>query len=297
MSLLSSTQGTPERVLSVLQVLSAHGGALPRADLFAWLNPSFVRGGAPRTGSTTAVEQTLGAATSLRLVVSADGGFTLAVDLPDLELPALANLTHERLTDAPAGDADAVLLQAFAFVAARCEQAQGLGWLQTSNKVFGDDVNDALKQRADTAAEGKRFNETKVASFWRWMAFVGLATDLPDMAYPYVTERLAIELRRAGLPFDVEIPVRDLLTVIAERMPYLDGGPLYLNAAARLGLPPTGRTLSPLLSIALRDLQDDGVLTLGARSDAAGLVALTADAFNATKAVQFVVLQPEAADA
>ena len=61
MSLLSSTQGTPERVLSLLQVLAAHDGQMDRADLLAWLNPAFTQK-TTRAIIGPAAEQTLGAA-------------------------------------------------------------------------------------------------------------------------------------------------------------------------------------------------------------------------------------------
>lgn len=297
MSLLSATQGTPERVLSVIHLLAAHGGSLPRAEIIAWLNPKFVRNERERAAPDNAAEQAISAASSLGLISQAGGSWTLAEGLKDVELSELADRAHDHLITATDDHADAVLVQAFAHVARQCEQAQGVGWLQLSNPVFADLIQTKLPPRPQGADSDKlRFNETKVAPFWRWMSFLGLATSLPDMTYPYVAERVSRELRRSALPRGEEIPARDVLTVIAQRLPYLDGGSHFAAAAERLGLPPTGRSLSPLLSTALRDLHEDGVLVLGVRRDAPNIVRLADDDFTTQSAVQFIVLNPEVDD-
>jgi hypothetical protein len=298
MSLLSDTQGTPDRVLSLLQLLAAHDGRLPRAEVLAWLNPAFVHG-TPRSNASPAADQTIGAALSLNFISQADDGYRLEDGLEVETLDALADLTHQRLLSLDPTHPDAVLPQAFAFIAARAEQARGTAWLHnTTNKLLGEAINAALPERTDTAAEGRRFNEYKLPPFWRWTILQGLALDLPGQGpHPYVAPRLALELARADLPRGEELPVRALLDVVAERMPYLDGGPLYRAAAEKLDLPAQARALSPLLSTALRDLHEEGVLTLGARADAAGLVSLADDRFSPIKAVQFVVLAQESVDA
>src|SRR3546814_527710 len=68
MSLLSSTQGTPERVWSLVSVIAGNGGALCKADAAAWLNPGFTRNGESVQEKPTAFGQVLGAATSLGAV-------------------------------------------------------------------------------------------------------------------------------------------------------------------------------------------------------------------------------------
>ena len=192
-----------------------------------------------------------------------------------------------------------MLPQAFAFIVARSEQGRGTAWLHTAtNKALADAVNAALPSRADTSSEGRRFNETKVVPFWRWMILVGLALDLPgDSCHPYVSPRLARELARSNLPRGEQIPISRVLEIIAERMPYLDGGALYNSAAEKLGLPNHSRALSPILSTALRDLNEQGLVAVGARADAAGLVNLADDRFSPVKAIQFMTLPLETADA
>src|SRR3546814_8755062 len=68
MSLLSSTQGTPERVWSLVSVIAGNGGALCKADAATWLNPGFTRNGESVQEKPTAFGQVLGAATSLGAV-------------------------------------------------------------------------------------------------------------------------------------------------------------------------------------------------------------------------------------
>src|SRR3546814_15399046 len=68
MSLLSATQGTPERVWSLVSVIAGNGGTLSKADAAAWLNPGFTRNGESVQVKPTAFSQVLGAATSLGAV-------------------------------------------------------------------------------------------------------------------------------------------------------------------------------------------------------------------------------------
>jgi hypothetical protein len=236
---------------------------------------------------------------SLGFVTQADGQCHLVEGFDFATMDELADHTHQRLVGLDAEHADAVLPQAFAFIVTRSEHARGTAWLHAAtNKAFAEALNAVLPDRADTSAEGRRFNEYKFAPFWRWMILVGLAVDLPnDGPHPYVAPRLARELTKADLPRGEQVPIGQVLQVIAKQMPYLDGGALYHSAAEKIGLPAQGRTVSPILSTALRDLDEDGVLSLGARADAAGLVNLADDRFSRIKAVQFLTLAPERVNA
>jgi len=68
MSLLSSTQGTPERVWSLVSALHANGGTLDRTETIEWLNPGFLRDGQDIRERPDALNQTLGAASSLHAI-------------------------------------------------------------------------------------------------------------------------------------------------------------------------------------------------------------------------------------
>jgi hypothetical protein len=298
MSLRSSTQGTPERTLSLVQILAAHDGHLPRNELLAWLDPALGRDQS-EVGKSPAADHTLQSASSLDFATQSGGQYILEAGLDVRDLDHFADLTHQRLLTLPAAKADSVLLRAFAYIVARAEQAKSTGWLHSAtNKVVADGINKAFPERANTGAEGRVFNEYQMAPFWRWIALVGLAVDLPGGGFhPSVAPRLARELAQSGLPAGEELPIRQVLEVVAERMPYMDGGRLFTVAAEKIGLPAKMRAISPILSTALRDLAEEGVLILGSRADAAGLVALADDRFSRTKAVQFVTLYPQVVDA
>jgi hypothetical protein len=298
MSLLTSTQGTPERTLSLVQVLAEHDGRLPRNELLAWLDPAVGRDQS-EVGNSVAAKQTVGAASSLGFVTESGGQYVLeaGLDVPDLD--HFADLTHGRLLTLPENEVDTVLLRVFAYFVARTQQEKSTAWLHSAtNKIVADGINKAFPERADTGAEGRVFNEYKMAPFWRWIALIGLAVDLPGGGFhPSVAPRLTLELDQAGLPSGEEIPIRQVLEVVAERMPYMDGGRLFAVAAEKIGLPAQTRAISPILSTAFRDLDEEGILTLGSRADAAGLVALADDRFSRIKAVQFVTLHRKVADA
>ena len=78
MSLLSSTQGTPERVWSLIAALSASKGEIDRADAVKWLNPGFLKDNNEYSEKPDAFNQTLGAATSLGAIEAERGCFAPA---------------------------------------------------------------------------------------------------------------------------------------------------------------------------------------------------------------------------
>ncbi|WP_304051303.1 hypothetical protein, partial [Jatrophihabitans endophyticus] len=74
-----------------------------------------------------------------------------------------------------------------------------------------------------------------------------------------------------------------------DRMPYVDGGSLHRRALSRRGAAPP-RRVSRLLSVALRDLHDEGVLQLRVTGDATGLTELAPDV-HPIRTVQTIVLK------
>lgn len=293
MSLLSSTQGTPDRVLSLIRVLAAHSGALPREELLTWINPSFARNGTPRSASKDAASQTWGATSSLGLAVAREGAYVLRDPQTDWDRSVLADAVHDRLCSIDENDPDAVIFQVFAYIAVRSQQEQGIGWLHAlSRRELADAVETHLTARDDTATDGRRFNDTKIAPFWRWIAFLGLSVDLPvDGDHPYVAGRLSRELARTELPIGEELPGDTIVKAVADRMPYLDGGAGFLAMADRMNVRRSARLLSPLLSTALRDLHEEGRITIGVRGDAADLITLAPDRFSSVSTVQFITIQ------
>lgn len=269
MSLLSNTQGTPERVWSALRIVAAEGGQMDRDALWGWLSPAYkVNGGTPARPKD-GDRQTVGAATSLGLLIGEGSSYRL--DTPVMETyEAYADVVHDRLCQMPEGDPDYLMLEAFAWLGLVAD-AQGTEWAGFGD--FADKVEAAL---GDPSITERRFNPTKQTPWRRWMCFLGLGVELPVRAsfHPCVTQRLDIELARSDLPVGVALPVRDVLRTIGERMPYLDSGALRASVAVTRGLSLDSNRVSRLLSTGLRDLHDEGRLELSSHGDAIGYVDL-----------------------
>lgn len=295
MSLLSATQGSPERVWSLLRVLEAHGGTLGREELLVWLNPEFSRREGDVSSHSSAANQTIQAALSLDLIAGEGGSYSLTrTDVPQ-EFLGFADMVHQRLCNAPQGDPDRVLLEAYAWVVLKIDLEKGFGWLADwRSSRLADEINHDLRA-LDPADDSRRFNDTKIPSWRAWLAALGLQQALPAGGhYPYVAERLKRELVASDLPLERELPANQVLALIAQRMPYLDDGRLMTEMLERKGDTPP-RHLSWVLSIALRDLQEEGSLVVGVRGDSADMVQLAPDRLHKTNTASFFVLREELA--
>lgn len=286
MSLLTDTQGTPERVWSAISAVAAEGGSLKRDDLWRWLNPPFVSGGHPRPSDVSAPKQAVGAAASLGLLSQEGSEYALTSALP-AHYAGFSDLVHDRLVALGPDDPDYLVLEAFAWIAFEVDRL-GTEYPATN---FADAADHALKD-ASAGEEARRFNSTKLAAWRRWIRFLGLATSLPSGPgfYPCVTERVGRELHRYGLKTGVPLPVNEVLDALALRTPYLDRGTLRSTVAARAGLADDASRVSRLLSSALRDLHDEGRLVLHSRGDAAGYVTLFPDSFHGVQSVLAVTI-------
>jgi hypothetical protein len=306
MSLLSETRGTPRTVWSLIKLLSSHNGELELEAVWGWLDP-FDTGidehGEKKSGS--AVEQTLGAATSLNLIEVDRNTNRVRLTVSDVPLgiDAFSDWVHDRLTRIPLNHPDSVVLEAFAWIVASCAKSKGTNWIRVlSRNQFADAVNSALMSDQGGVPGDPRFNPTKVP-YWRdWIGFVGLGLDMPTSGrtgtfYPYVTERLEREVKKIGdgLSDKVgqypEIEATEFLTSIAKLMPYLDGGAHFALAAKRIGWNPTRRQLSIVASTALRELHDDGVLELKMYGDARDAYTLATDPTHKLEAFRTVMLK------
>lgn len=291
MALLSATQGTPERVWSLLTILAAHDASMERQVLTSWLNPRFIEGGQVAKEEKTAVDQTIQAAHGLRLVDSSQRNQVrlLVGDVPE-DQNAFADLVHEKLIALPADEADAVLLEAFAWQVIQVELVGSTRWIDDwTNEQFADQANAALSPPGWTGE--RRFNSTKRAPWRRWMEFLSLSTSLPSgHNYPYVTSRVERELHRGDLPVGQEVPAEEFMKMVANRLPYLDGGRIFSEYAARLSYSSAPRSVSRVLSTALRDLQEDGVITLVLHGDSSDNYTLASDAFSRTRSFGTVVI-------
>jgi hypothetical protein len=291
MSVLARPQGLPERVWSLVGGLSAIGGRAERSVFEALINPGFVKDGLFIQTKADLARDTLGAASSLGLVAYDKAEGKLLHEQGFGSADALADHVHDRLCALGNDDTNKVLLEAYAWIAAESDRSGDLGWIyDLDRKVFADRANEALVGEDE---DGKPMNEFKAVAWRRWLGFLGLGVSLPLANvpdFPSPAGRIARELRRAGIKSGTEMSGQDFLKLLSDRMPYLDGGRLYLQACERIGHVPRSRFLSPLLSAALRDLHDEGLLVLRPRGDATDALTLTDDSSHAIQTFNLVII-------
>jgi hypothetical protein len=292
MSVLSSPQGTPERVWSLIAGLVAIGSECDRETFDALLNPGYQKDGAEVRANKVLAANAVGAATSLGLVQAGREKVTLTTDRNLDGVSEFAEYVHDHLSSLKSGETDSAILEAYAWLVAKSHQQGQLDWIYTSGRdEFADMANAALVGEDD---DGRLINTTKVVAWRRWLTFLGLGVTLPLPStnkpdYPTPTARLVRELNRAGISPNTVMSAEQFISLVAGRMPYLDRGRLFTQACQRIGHTPSGRRVSPLLSLALRDLHDDKVLGLILSGDASTHLQLTpedpAHSFNAFTAV------------
>lgn len=293
MSVLSSPQGTPERVWSLVAGLAALGGECERQVFDALLNPSYTKDGVLVRAKDTLAANALGAASSLGLIEAGRDKATLArgLDLPDSS--ALADYVHDRLSTLKSGETDSAILDAYSWLAAESDRQDGLGWIfDLGRDQFADSANAALVGQDE---DGRLMNTTKVVAWRRWLAFMGLGISIPlsnAPDFPAPTARLARELERAAISPGTLVPAEQFVTLLAGRMPYLDRGRLFNQTCQRIGHVPSSRRLSPLLSVALRDLHDEGTLKLILSGDASAHIQLAQDPAHGVDAFTAVNVFP-----
>lgn len=288
MTLLSSPQGTPERVWSLVAGLSALGGTLPRATYDGLLNPSFERDGKEVKAKATLAADAHNAALSLKLVESSRDQVTLTLSLPN-DFMGFSDLIHERLVGLESGDADTTILEGFAWIVAESDRYGGLEWIyQSGNEEFADNANAGLV--------GKEMNSTKLPAWRRWLAFLGLGVTMPlgrnAPDFPSPSARIVRELVRGDVATGTTLQAGKFLALLGRRMPYLDRGRLFTQACQRMNHTTSSGRLSPLLSVALRDLHDDQTLRLVPSGDAEERVRLSDDSSHPIDAFTTVILFP-----
>ncbi|QYC11504.1 hypothetical protein [Brevundimonas nasdae] len=263
---------------------------MPREELWTWLNPPYKENGGERPRGS-ADKQTVSAASSLDLLVQDGSIYRLGANVLD-SYAAYADEVHDRLVDLAPDHADYIVLETFAWLGLTADGSSS-EWAAAGD--FADRVEEALGD--PTAGDARRFNSTKQASWRRWISFLGLGSNLPlnQLSFqPGVTRRLEIELRRAELPYDTPLEIDGVLNTLGQRMPYLDRGRLRSAVAKRCGLMDDPARLSYVMSAALRDLHDEGIIELERRGDAIGYVDLTHDPFHKIQSVLTLTLKDQA---
>jgi hypothetical protein len=302
MSLLSDTQYTPQRIYTLLRLLEAQNGQLNFDSITTWLKPNMRDVNKRAAESDHNIRQLLGATTSLGLIESpSQNQYRLCVNVPPT-LQQFADIVHDRLIGLDWDSADSIVLEAYAAVVVLTEADQQTGWLEDGAKDRAARINGAVRSESsdDEKDEGKkRFNSTKFSPWQRWMVFLGLGFPLRRGGfYPYPVQRLERELAhvRAGGGSLASLEISDFLSVIAERMPYLDDGRLFKASAEQVRFAPRERRISRVLSGALLDLHDDKRLLLTPVGDSKQTYSLTSEP-HAIKSVNMISVEQGAADA
>ncbi|TBA94346.1 hypothetical protein ELH55_34220 (plasmid) [Rhizobium ruizarguesonis] len=280
MSILSSTQGTPERVWSLVSIIAAGDGELERSEASDWLNPGYMKDQQKIVEKGEAFGQVLGAATALGAVQAEGKLLRLHPTCPTTDIAAFADWCHEQLCSLASDQKDAVILETYAWVASRSLELRETRWFGVmSRDEFADAAARALPDGKDDDGD-RRINTSKLASWRRWLRFFGLMEELPlpvARSQPSSTLRLAKEISRSSLPRETVIPADDFLAAFRTTMPYLDGGQMFAEYMRRQGINAAPKTLSPILSSALRDLHDAGTIELKTLGDLSSYVRMTGD--------------------
>ncbi|MCO6440209.1 MAG: hypothetical protein J5I81_03790 [Nitrococcus mobilis] len=291
MSLMTDIQGTPARVWSLVSLLRAHGGELSREGVKGWLDPF------DTDTKGTAISNTIRAAASLELIQSDSTSYSLQLrsDKMPETLMGFADRVHTKLVETPADQGNSVILEVYAWFVANCAREKGTTWVERES---ADSLTEKIRVAITPEGQPGRFNSTRYTRWRDWIAFTGLGVDLPiprgQSFYPSATVRLDRELEALRHRFGIgeQVPADMFLDALVQRMPYLDGGHLFLEAAGRIGWSPPARQLSIVFSSALRELDDEGVLELKMLGDAPNAFALHHDPTHRKQAFVSVVLNP-----
>lgn len=296
MSLLSSTMGKPHNVLSLVRLLHAAGGRLPRKEVIRWMTPPLRRAAPAQNipAKVTGADQTLGAARSLGIIVDQDDDVLLREGVPPTP-SELGHWAHDQLVSVHASaQPDALMLRVYAWFVAEAERTGGYAVFLANATDLVNDIESALNPDRGPD-DAKTFNTTKLTPWKEWMEFVGLGqADVPHLPALMPIPRVAVArlLREYGRQegFDHELDPGTVLASLAARAPYLDGGELYRSATKNLK-PST--FVSRVLSDTLRQLHDSRVIELRSAGDARNPMRLAPQPGQAPTTVMSLVIRRE----
>lgn len=280
MSILSSPQGTPERVYALLSTKRVLETAT-HEELNQMLNPGVRTNGEERRVQPAVVDNIFGAARSL--------GYDDTSLKEPVSYMQWSDEVHDQLAGLPEDDLDAVLLRAFAWAVVESDRHRHIGWFIGGK---ADELSDAISAGLRiNAGDQPAMNSTKLTAWRRWMMLLGLLARVPVSSMrevPIPTRRLARELERGGFKPGEKVEADDFVARVASRMPYLDGGALFAAAADKMGHRRSPTSLSPPFSLALQELHDRNVIQLRAMGDQSKAMRLSGDATHLLSSFHFV---------
>lgn len=280
MSILSQPQGSPERVWSLVNGIQASGGKLSPEDFGALLNPGYMRDGAKIFAERTLAQDATGVCTSLRLVIKESNSFHYALE-KSLTYDTFSDIIHDILINTPDEEANSTVLNAYAWLVAESHKQRDLSWSAFKDtRSFVEEMLEGLTAADDDGA--RPMNTTKLPAWRRWLAFLGLCESLPGLTNAPLwhfspARRIKKELQRVSLPEGQTITGSELLRVIANRCPYLDGGRKYQKACSKMGYVHGQRELSAALTVGLRELEAEEVLEFGLLGDSSDALLMVPD--------------------
>ncbi|WP_292071324.1 hypothetical protein [Brevundimonas sp. UBA7534] len=296
MSVLSSPQGSPERVWSLLAGLQALGGRAERSLIDGLVNPGYLVGDASVLVETTLASNTHGAATSLGFLALDGREAVVDAAFDAATADDFADRVHDRLIALEDASEDTPLLETYAWLAVETDRRASVGWIfDVRREDLADQASAALGARGEDA---RTMNPTKWVAWRRWMAFLGLSVRQPftnSQDLPDPTRRLLRELERETLAPGARLAAHDFLQLVARRLPYLDRGRLFSKYATTLSHAQSNRRVSPLLSFALGQLHAEGRITLLVSGDSANVVTLSGVEGMTPSAFDAVVVNVETA--
>ena len=267
MSILSSTQGTPERVYAIIQA-SRQAPALAVDELFTLFNPGVAIDGEIRERPKAIIDN----------VQDVSKIMGLGEDASPMSFISWSDEVHDRLLTLADDDLDAVVLRSYAWIVAESYKRRNVSWFLTEK---ASDLSDLVKSGLGQTANGDpSMNTTKLPALRKWLVFLGLLAQVPLLKVrelPTPAKRIHRELKRSDLSQGKTLSAEEFVSWIAAKMPYLDGGRLFTAATERMPHLWTAKSLSPVLSIALQDLHDRDVIRLQVVGDTGSATRLNGD--------------------
>jgi hypothetical protein len=123
------------------------------------------------------------------------------------------------------------------------------------------------------------------------MDLIGLNVALPsNQSFPYVAARVERLMRKEFPQCSDEVPADRFIALIGSNLPYLDGGKLFNRFVSVSKFQPQRRTVSRVLSTALRDLAEDKLISFSLHGDASDNYSLSPDQFSRFQSFAGVVI-------